>query len=201
MSRTNRVVPTAKATLLFLIAVASTSIAADKSSEDVIDVNTLGCIRDMTPVREFFVANFKGDLEATLAVANSETGGVYPAGSIVQLVPGEVMVKYDEGFSPATKDWEFIELDVTAEETKVRARGFANVVNRFGGNCFACHIQARPEWDLICEKDHGCDPIPLTADMIKGIQNTDPRCEPMSLPPEQIEALKQLQASMQQADK
>jgi hypothetical protein len=32
--------------------------------------------------------------------------------------------------------------------------------------------------------------------MIKAIQNTDPRCEPVALPPEQIEALKQLQAAL-----
>ena len=39
------------------------------------------------------------------------------------------------------------------------------MVNRFGGNCFGCHIQARPQWDLVCEMDHGCAPIPLTRAM------------------------------------
>jgi len=156
------------------------------------EAEDFGCIRDLSPVRGFFVGNFKGDLEATLATANSTTGGVYPAGSIVQLVPGEVMIKHDKGFSPATKDWEFIELDVTAEKTSVRNRGFADVVNRFGGNCFACHIQAKPEFDLVCEKDHGCDPIPLTDNMIKALQNTDPRCAPVELPSEQAVALEQL---------
>lgn len=167
-----------------------------KPAAKTMNAEDFGCIRDMAPVRGFFVGNFKGDLEATLAVAESETGGVYPPGSVVQLVPGEAMIKHDAGFSPATKDWEFIELDVTPEGTSIRKRGFADVVNRFGGNCFACHIQAKPQWDLICEKDHGCDPIPLTLDMILGIQNTDPRCDPVELPPEQIEALKQLQAVM-----
>lgn len=167
-----------------------------KPAAHTMNAEDFGCIREMTPVRGFFVGNFKGDLEGTLQVANSDTGGVYPPGSVVQLVPGEAMIKHDAGFSPATKDWEFIELDVTPEGTSIRKRGFTDVVNRFGGNCFACHIQAKPEWDLICEKDHGCDPIPLTLDMIKGIQNTDPRCEPVTLPPEQIEALKQLQAAM-----
>jgi hypothetical protein len=28
--------------------------------------------------------------------------------------------------------------------------GFAEVNNRFGGNCFNCHAKARPEWDLVC---------------------------------------------------
>ena len=27
-------------------------------------------------------------------------------------------------------------------------------------NCFACHSQAKPEFDLVCERDHGCAPIP-----------------------------------------
>ena len=46
---------------------------------------TFTCIRDMTKVRGFYVDNLKGNLEATLAVANSETGGIYPPGSVVQL--------------------------------------------------------------------------------------------------------------------
>ena len=55
-------------------------------------VEDFSCIRDMTPVRGFYVDNLKGDLEATVAVA-SEGQGTYPPGSVVQLVPTEVMVK------------------------------------------------------------------------------------------------------------
>lgn len=174
--------------------------AADNTSAEMaIGADDFGCIRDLAPVGDFFVGNYLGDLDATIEIAASETGGTYPPGSIVQLVPGEAMVKHAEGFNPATKDWEFIELDVSAEETTIRKRGFVDVVNRFGGNCFACHVKAKPEFDMICKKDRGCDPIPLTPDMIAGIQNTDPRCEPVALPEEQIAALKQLKASMQQA--
>ena len=100
---------------------------------------TFECIRDMTPVRGFYVDSLSGDLEATLAVANSEDGGTYPPGSVVQLVPGEAMVKQPPGTSPATLDWEFFELDTSAEGTEIRKRGYADVVNRFGGNCLACH--------------------------------------------------------------
>lgn len=121
----------------------------------------------------------------------------YPEGSVIQLVPTEVMVKHKEGFSPATKDWEFIELEVSPEGSEISARGFVDVVNRLGGNCFACHVKANPGRDMVCEQGNGCDPIPLTPTMIKAIQNTDPRCEPVALPPEQIEALKQLQAAME----
>ena len=160
-----------------------------------VDSQTFDCIRKMTPVRGFFVSNLQGDIEETLAVANAGSG-TYPPGSVVQLVPTEVMVKHEAGVSPATRDWEFIELDVSAEGSTIRARGFVDVVNRFGGNCFACHLKANPDRDMICETGHGCDPIPLTPTMIKAIQNTDPRCEPVELPAEQIEALKQLQSAL-----
>ena len=178
--------------LLFAV-ILSPSLAA---SEDlVIDSSTFECIRDMTPVRGFFVDNLEGNLEGTVKV--SEAGeGVYPPGSVVQLVPGEAMIKRAKGFSPATSDWEFFELDVSGEGSSIRARGFVDVVNRFDGNCFACHIKANPGRDMICESGHGCDPIPLTPLMIKAIQNTDPRCDPVPLPAEQIEALKQLKAAM-----
>lgn len=144
--------------------------------EIAISDNTFSCIRDMTKVRGFYVDNLNGDIDATLAVANSATGGKYPEGSVVQLVPGEVMVKHGSGFSPATMDWEFFELDVSDEGSEIRRRGFVDVVNRFGGNCFGCHIQAKPEWDLVCETGHGCETIPLTKEVIDLIQRSDPRC-------------------------
>lgn len=141
-----------------------------------IDAATFDCITDMNPVRGFFVDNLLGDLQATLAVANSATGGTWPTGSVVQLVPTEVMVKQPEGTSPATNDWEFFELNVSAEGSEIVTRGFTDVVNRFGGNCLDCHIKAEPQWDMICETGHGCDPIPLTREMLTGIQQADPRC-------------------------
>ncbi|MGE0624333.1 MAG: hypothetical protein AB7I04_11010 [Pseudomonadales bacterium] len=152
------------------------------------------CIRDMTPVRGFYVDNLDGDVAATVAVAEAGQGA-YPPGSVVQLVPTEVMVKREPGFSPATRDWEFIELDVSAEGSAIRARGFAEVVNRFGGNCFACHVKARPEFDMICEQNHGCDPIPLTAVMVKAIQKTDPRCDAVDLTPDEAAALQALMSA------
>jgi hypothetical protein len=153
------------------------------------------CIRDMHPVRGFYVDNLLGYLDETIAAAESETGAVYPAGSVVQLVPGEAMIKREAGYNAATKDWEFFELDVTGDGAKIRVRGADEVVNQFGGNCLACHEKAKPEFDLICEQTHGCDPIPLTPVMVKAIQNTDPRCPPVeNLPADQLEALAMLQA-------
>src|SRR5262245_1650239 len=163
------------------------------SDTTVIDAKSFRCITSMTPVRHFYVDNLRGDVAATVAAAKSPTGAVYPPGSIVQLVPTEAMVKREKGFSPATRDWEFFELDVSKEGTQIRKRGFADVVNRFGGNCFACHIAARPEWDLVCESDHGCAPIPITRAMIGALQRTDPRCNNPVPSAEDAEALRQLQ--------
>lgn len=154
---------------------------------------SFGCMTALTPVRGFFVGNLLGNLKGTLRVARSATGGVYPPGSVVQLVPTEVMVKQRPGFNPLTKDWEFFELEVSRDGSKISKRGFTDVVNRFGGNCFGCHIKARPEWDFVCETGHGCDPIPITEPMLRALQHTDPRCPGSDrVSPQDAAALKQL---------
>lgn len=155
---------------------------------------SFGCIRDMKAVRGYFVGNLLGDIDATLAVANGANGGKYPPGSIVQLVPGEAMVKHYPGYNAATNDWEFFELIPSAAGTKINVRGSTEVVNQFGGNCLSCHAQAETKWDMICEQTHGCAPIPVTPVMARAIQNTDPRCPKVDLPPDQQAAMKQLMA-------
>jgi hypothetical protein len=133
-------------------------LSGDLGNATDIDAKSFRCIRKMTLVRQFYVDNLRGNLNTTLAAANSTTGAVYPPGSVIQLIPGEAMVKRDKGFNAATHDWGFFELDVSKDGTRIRKRGFAEVVNRFGGNCFGCHSAARPQWDLVCESDHGCAP-------------------------------------------
>lgn len=143
-----------------------------------IDINdqSFRCMRDMTPVRHFYVDNLAGDLKGTLAAANNPKGAIYPPGSVVQLVPTEVMVKREQGFNPATGDWEFFELSVNDKGTTIGKRGFAEVNNRFGKNCFGCHAPARDPWDFVCESDHGCEPIPIDHKMTGALQRSDPRC-------------------------
>ena len=162
----------------FLVLLCAGHAVAEDSTGIPIDGKSFKCLSQMTKVKHFYVHNLLGDLDATVAVAKSETGGVYPPGSVLQLFAGEVMVKQKPGFNPATKDWEFFELDVSAEGTKINKRGFVDVNNRFGGNCFGCHIAAKPEFDLVCEQDHGCAPIPVTRPMFSALQKTDPRCQP-----------------------
>ena len=66
--------------------------------------------------------------------------------------------------------------------------------NRFGGNCFTCHIKAHPEFDLVCDNNHGCDPIPITRAMSGALQHTDPRCKNPPASAEDAAALAQLGA-------
>ena len=164
--------------LLLCIAMLAPANAATIGTDGKITISdkTFDCISKLQPVRGFFVGNLLGKQAETLKVARSTTGGDYPVGSVVQLIPTEVMVKQPKGFQPATRDWEFFELDVTKAGSRIMKRGFADVVNRFGGNCFGCHVKAKPQWDMICETTHGCDPIPLTPAMFRALQHTDPRC-------------------------
>lgn len=150
---------------------------AEDSAGIPIEDSSFKCLKQMTKVRHFYVDNLLGDLDGTVAVAQAGTGA-YPPGSVLQLFAGEVMIKQKPGFNAATKDWEFFELDVSPEGSKILKRGFADVNNRFGGNCFGCHVAARPEFDFVCEQDHGCAPIPVTRPMFGALQKTDPRCQP-----------------------
>ena len=61
--------------------------------------------------------------------------------------------------------------------SKIHSRGAAEVNNRLGLNCFACHVKAKPEFDFICEQTNGCDPIPVTRPMFTALQRSDPRCK------------------------
>ncbi|GKT12899.1 MAG: hypothetical protein ISEC1_P1891 [Thiomicrorhabdus sp.] len=153
----------------------------DASKAITVTENAFVCLKKMQPVRGFFVDNLlgntQGNLDATLAAANAKQGAVYPAGSIVQLIPTEVMIKHHKGWSPATKDWEFFELEVSKEGSKIKVRGTTQVINKFGGNCLSCHIKAEPQWDMICEENHGCDALPIPNFVIRWIQRNDPRCD------------------------
>ena len=124
--------PPSSSTAIATAAVAPASAPAVKTTVDITEAS-FGCIRKLEPVRGFYVGNLLGNIEGTLKVARSETGGTYPVGSVVQLVPTEAMVKREAGYNPKTNDWEFFELAVTPSATKINVRGSTEVVNRFGG--------------------------------------------------------------------
>jgi len=180
---------------VFLVTSGLLAAAPSRSADTVtVDSGSFRCIRQLTPVRHFYVDNLLGQIDATVAAANAKAGAVYPVGSVVQLVPTEAMVKREKNFNPATGDWEFFDLDVSAIGTRVLTRGFAEVNNRFGKNCFACHVPAREPWDFICETGHGCDPIPIDHAMTGALQRSDPRCGEAALHPGDRWALWKLRA-------
>lgn len=154
-------------------------VAAPPAASDVdfdAQASDFTCILDWQKVRSFYITNKAGKMTEALAVANSANGGTYPVGTIIQLIPLEAMVKRKAGFNAATKDWEFFSLQPSATGTQILKRGTTDVVNQFMGNCFNCHQKAAPQFDMVCEKTHGCDPLPFTDAQIQSVQNADPRC-------------------------
>jgi hypothetical protein len=169
-------------------------VQADETGERKIKVDdsTFKCILKMTAVRHFFVDNLGDNLAGTVAVAQAGKGE-YPEGTVLQLIPNEAMIKQQKGFSPETNDWEFFALDSDKNGSKIVSRGAKEVNNFLGLNCFECHKAARAEFDLVCEQDHGCVPLPLTRPMFHAVQHTDPRCQPPeTVSAEDAAALKEL---------
>ena len=131
----------------------------------------------------YYVTNLLGDVQATVDVADGTIAPPFPTGSLLQLFPGEAMVKREAGYSAITNDWEFFELIVNAEGTTINVRGAEEVVNMFhnpsanDGSCFNCHSKA-PDSDFVCGNSSGCDPLPafVTDEFIKALQDGDPRC-------------------------
>ncbi len=134
------------------------------------------CIQDWERVRNIRITNKLGFLEEALALARDpQRGAEYPVGTIIQLFPGEAMVKRGPDFDPNNNNWEYFELTVSAQGTSINVRGRDDVINMFGGQCFGCHVTAR-DFDFICEKGRGCLELPLDDDTITVLQAADPRC-------------------------
>ncbi|HEX3771368.1 MAG TPA: hypothetical protein VHV30_10905 [Polyangiaceae bacterium] len=136
---------------------------------------------DWTQVGISHYKNILGNTDAMLAIARSADGGVFPPGTIVQLVPTEASVKRGAGYSADSHDWEFFSLTAASSGTTIGAHGGdAGVLNVFNLSCLNCHIKAAPQWDLICGNnvdggsDHGCDPLPIAGSTLAALG--DPRC-------------------------
>jgi hypothetical protein len=116
-----------------LTAGAGPSAAPDGALE--VTADDFRCISEMTPVRGFYVDNLQGDLEATLEVAESEDGGVYPPGTVIQLVPGEVMVKHPNGTEFSAGRVKVSQAEVVSKTGDKLGLGFAAT---FGWNEVKC---------------------------------------------------------------
>ena len=70
------------------------------------------CLADQPRVRNLRIANTLGYLDEAIALAEVLTPGEqYPIGTILQLVPGEAMVKRGPDFDPDNNNWEYFELN------------------------------------------------------------------------------------------
>lgn len=129
-------------------------------------------------VRNFYLKNTMGRTQEALDVANGVKPGPYPVGTILQLIYMEAMVKRGGEFSPGSNGWEFFSLGIAEDNktTVIRKRGSFDVINFAGLNCLECHSKAKPEFDFVCEADHGCDPLPVSHTAISLMQSGDPRC-------------------------
>jgi len=163
--------------LLLCLLSFGTGFSADNEKQLTVVEEIFKCLEEMTKAEGtmYFVDNLLGNVDETLAIATSDTGGTFPAGSVISMVPNEVMIKHEEGWNPESNDWEFFLLEVSAEGTSIASRGGIEVSNR-AGSCMGCHALARPEWDLVCSNDHGCAPIPFSREQIRAVQQQDPRC-------------------------
>jgi hypothetical protein len=153
-------------------------VLSSASAQDItVTEQTFGCILDWPKVRNTY---FKHDdpkklKEAMRIFRDSVPNKEYPVGTILQLIPFEAMVKHPREKFPATNGWEFFFLDVSDEGTKIADRG-EKVVNRSQGvTCLSCH-QPAAKFDFVCEKGHGCAPIPFDDEKIAAIQRADLRC-------------------------
>ena len=153
-------------------------VLSSASAQDItVTEQTFGCILDWPKVRNTY---FKHDdpkklKEAMRIFRDSVPNKEYPVGTILQLIPFEAMVKHPREKFPATNGWEFFFLDVSKEGARITDRG-EQVVNRSQGvTCLSCH-QPAARFDFVCEKGHGCAPIPFDDQAIADIQKTDLRC-------------------------
>jgi hypothetical protein len=151
-----------------------TSVFAD---DIAVSEQNFDCILEWPKVRNTRIKHSDPEKmkEAMRIFGDSIPDKEYPVGTILQLVPFEAMVKHPRETFPKTNGWEFFALEVSETGTKIRDRG-DNVVNLSQGvTCLSCH-QPAARYDFVCEKGHGCAPIPLDDQKIGELQRADPRC-------------------------
>lgn len=136
------------------------------------------CLLNWDKVNNVRIFNAKPRLlrKAKRVLESGRPNRKYPVGTIIQLIPQEAMAKRKKSFNPDGNGWEFFQLGVSAAGTTIVSRG-ADAINFIDLPCKNCHAKAAT-FDFVCEKGHGCNPIPLTDELIDTLQRADPRCPP-----------------------
>lgn len=154
------------------------TMASGLYAEDItVSEHSFGCIRDWTKVRNTYIKHADPEKlkEAVRIFKDSVANKEYPVGTFLQLLPDEAMVKHQRQAFPETNGWEFFHLDLSEHGTKIKTRG-DQTVNFQGVKCFSCH-QPAVKFDFVCERSHGCAPVPLDDQKIAELQGKDPRCK------------------------
>ena len=154
------------------------TVLSSASAQDMtVSEQTFGCILDWPKVRNTRLKHADPEKlkEAIRIFRDSVPDKEYPVGTILQLVPFEAMVKHPHEKFPNTNGWEFFALEVSEAGTKIRDRGDKVVNLSLGAPCFSCH-QPAARYDFVCEKGHGCAPIPFDDQKIRELQMADARC-------------------------
>jgi len=162
---------------LLVVGLAFWMVSVASPADVSVSEQTFGCILDWPQVRNTRIkhADPQQLAEAIRIFRDSVPNVEYPVGTILQLVPFEAMVKHPREKFPKTNGWEFFALDISAAGTKIRDRG-DNVVNLSQNKtCLSCH-QPAASFDFVCEKGHGCAPIPFNDQAIHALQQADARC-------------------------
>lgn len=133
-----------------------------------------GCLQGHTKIDHSYYSNSNGHLEETLQVARDPKGKEFPVGTVVQLFPGEAMVKRHKGFSEISNDWEYFVLEVHKGKTYIKERG--TQIRNIAGSCNGCHHIA-DEYDFVCFEERGCKKLPFFAlSIAKREVQKDSRC-------------------------
>src|SRR6202044_83611 len=101
-------------------------LAVTLSADDlVITEKSFGCVLNLPKVRNTRIQNPDPEKlkEAIRIFRDSVPDKEYPTGTILQLIPGEAMVKHDRAAFPNSRGWEFFALKVTANGTEITDRG------------------------------------------------------------------------------
>jgi hypothetical protein len=154
-------------------------LAVTLSADDLaITEKSFGCLLDLPKVRNTRIQNPDPEKlrEAIQIFEHSMPDREYPTGTVLQLIPTEAMVKHDRAAFPKTNGWEFFALKVSADGTTIQDRGDKVLNTSLKKPCLDCHSPAA-KFDFVCEKRHGCAPIPITDQQIAAIQSADPRCK------------------------